>query len=78
MFGYDTVSSLYEPLSEFPIYYYKIQKNDVENQLSAPFQAVVSPEEVSSVSVIMYHNFVSDEDIKSYIDNKNVERKIGF
>lgn len=52
-------------------YYYKIEWNDSTNQqlrLSEPFQAVVSPEEISAVSVIMYHNFVSDEDMKNGIE----------
>lgn len=49
-------------------YYYKIEKNDLPNQQSQPFKAVVSPEEISAVSVIMYHNFVSDEDIKNGVE----------
>ena len=52
-------------------YYYKIEKNDLTNQqssLSESFQAVVAPEEISAVSVIMYHNFVSEEDIKKGIE----------
>lgn len=49
-------------------YYYKIEKNDLNNQKSEPFQAVVVPEEISDVSVIMYHNFVSDEDIKNGVE----------
>lgn len=49
-------------------YYYKIEKNDLTNQKSEPFQAVVLPEEISAVSVVMYHNFVSDEDIKNGVE----------
>ena len=33
-----------------------------------PICAVVAPDEIDSVSVIMYHNFVSDEDLKNGIE----------
>lgn len=52
-------------------YFYKVEtKNILTNkvELSEPFEAVISPEEVSSVSVIMYHNFVSEEDIASGVE----------
>ena len=46
-------------------YYYKIEKLGLENQHAEPIVAIVSAEQVSAVSVIMYHNFVSDEDMKN-------------
>ena len=52
-------------------YYYKIVEQNLRNQqvrVSDPVQAVVAPEELSCVSVIMYHNFVSEEDIKNGIE----------
>ena len=33
-----------------------------------PICAIVAPDEVDSVSVIMYHNFVSEEDVKNGIE----------
>ncbi|MBQ9986507.1 MAG: S-layer homology domain-containing protein [Oscillospiraceae bacterium] len=48
-------------------YYYKIEKSGGAGA-SAPFCAVVAPEELSAVSVIMYHNFVSEEDIKNGVE----------
>ncbi len=52
-------------------YFYKIERTNILSKrvkLSDPIQAIVSSEDVSSVSVIMYHNFVSKEDIKSGIE----------
>ncbi|MBQ3379676.1 MAG: S-layer homology domain-containing protein [Clostridia bacterium] len=52
-------------------YYYKLQKSDAANNdtsLLEPFSPVVSPEDISSVYVIMYHNFISDEDIKNGVE----------
>lgn len=52
-------------------YFYKIERTNYlskQVKLSEPVEAVVSSEDVSSVSVIMYHNFVSKEDIKSGIE----------
>lgn len=52
-------------------YFYKIERLNILSQqveLSEPVEAVVNSEALSSVSVIMYHNFVSKEDIKSGIE----------
>ncbi len=52
-------------------YYYKIKDKDLKTQQVRelePIGAVVAPEEVDSVSVIMYHNFVSQEDIENGIE----------
>lgn len=52
-------------------YFYKIEAHSIltqQDKLSEPFEAVVAPEELSSVSVIMYHNFVSEEDIANGVE----------
>ena len=46
-------------------YYYKIKKGDY---ISEPIKAVVDASQVTSVSVIMYHNFVTDEDVENGVD----------
>ncbi len=46
-------------------YYYKIEMG---NTATEAFEPVVNPVEVSLVSVIMYHNFITDEDVKSGVD----------
>ena len=52
-------------------YFYKIEITDTarhRTSLTEPVEAIVSPEDVSSVSVIMYHNFITEEDIKNGIE----------
>lgn len=52
-------------------YFYKIERENIlskQVKLSEPIQAIVSSEDISSVSVIMYHNFVSKEDIKNGVE----------
>lgn len=52
-------------------YYYVIKAKDLKTQQVValdPIRAVVAPDEVDSVSVIMYHNFVSDEDMENGIE----------
>ncbi len=67
--GTSDTGSYRDDEAQYPnTYFYKIEKNDGTKQQSKPFGAVVSPEDVISVSVIMYHNFVSDEDIKNGIE----------
>lgn len=51
-------------------YFYKIERTNILSKqidLSEPIQTIVSSKDISSVSVIMYHNFVSEKDIKSGI-----------
>ncbi len=66
--GTSDLSSFRDNTVTYPnTYYYKLEKIDTAHY-SEPFCAVVSSEDVYGVSVIMYHNFVSEEDIKSGIE----------
>ena len=52
-------------------YYYKVKAKNLKTQKtieSESFCAIVAPNEIDSVIVIMYHNFVSEEDIKNGIE----------
>ncbi len=52
-------------------YYYKVEKIDSatkKSELSEPMATGTNPRNVSSVSVIMYHNFVSEADIASGVE----------
>ena len=50
-------------------YFYKIERADGGKKIvSAPVKAVVDRSMISSVSVIMYHNFVTDADIESGVE----------
>ena len=52
-------------------YYYIIKAKNLKTQQVVEFDpicAIVAPDEVDSVSVIMYHNFVSEDDIKNGIE----------
>ena len=52
-------------------YYYKVEMSNSYNQevrVTEPIPSVVKPEEVFSVSVIMYHNFITEEDIKNGVE----------
>ena len=52
-------------------YYYIIKAKNLKTQQVVEFDpicAIVAPDEVDSVSVIMYHNFVSEEDIENGIE----------
>ena len=52
-------------------YYYKVQKNDASDQKTyefGPIKADIYPEEISKVSVIMYHNFVTEDDVKAGVE----------
>jgi peptidoglycan/xylan/chitin deacetylase (PgdA/CDA1 family) len=52
-------------------YFYKIERTNYlskQVELSEPIGTVVDSEALSSVSVIMYHNFVSEEDVKNGIE----------
>ena len=70
--GESRVGSYRDDTATYPEnYFYKIERLNIltkQLKLSEPIQAIVSSEDVSSVSVIMYHNFVSKEDIKSGIE----------
>ena len=70
--GRSTVGSYRDATAEYPnSYYYKVKERNIETQQVVEFDAVcaiVDPDEVGSVSVIMYHNFVSEEDIASGIE----------
>ena len=52
-------------------YYYVIKAKNLKTQQVVEFDpicAIVAPDEVDSVSVIMYHNFVSEADIQNGIE----------
>ncbi len=52
-------------------YYYKVEKIDSttkKSELSEPIASGTNQQNISSVSVIMYHNFVSEEDIASGVE----------
>ncbi len=70
--GKSTSGSYRDNTAEYPnSYYYKVKAKNFKTQKVVEFDAVgavVAPEEVDSVSVIMYHNFVSEEDIESGIE----------
>ena len=67
----DTPSFRDDTVSYPDTFYYKVQKFDAsENKTEefGPIKAEVCPQELSKVSVIMYHNFVSEEDEKSGVE----------
>lgn len=70
--GTSSCGSFRDDTAVYPnTYYYKIEQNTALNQyvsLSTPFAAQVAPEEVSSVAVIMYHNFVSVADRRNGVE----------
>ncbi len=51
-------------------YFYKVQKYDAKDETNetSPFEAEICPGALSKVSVIMYHNFVTEEDVKSGVE----------
>ncbi len=52
-------------------YFYKVQKYDASDEKTyefGPIKADICPEEISKVSVIMYHNFVTEEDVKAGVE----------
>lgn len=52
-------------------YHYKIKAKNLKTQKtieSESFSSIVAPNEIDSVIVIMYHNFVGEEDIKNGIE----------
>ena len=70
--GYSATSSYRDATAEYPNeYYYKVKARSEKTQQVVEFEtvgAIVAPEAVDSVSVIMYHNFVSTEDIANGIE----------
>lgn len=70
--GESRVGSYRDDTVKYPEnYFYKIERKNIlteQVKLSEPLEAAVNREALSSVSVIMYHNFVSKEDIKSGIE----------
>jgi peptidoglycan/xylan/chitin deacetylase (PgdA/CDA1 family) len=70
--GRSTVGSYRDDTAEYPnSYYYKVKAKNIKTQKVVEFDAVcaiVDPDEVGSVSVIMYHNFISEEDIANGIE----------
>ena len=67
-----TTGSYRDDTAEYPNeYYYKIKAKSPQTQQvieSDAIHAVVDPTALDSVSVIMYHNFVSEADIKNGIE----------
>lgn len=70
--GKSTVGSYRDATAEYPnSYYYKVKAKNMKTQQVVELDAVcaiVDPDEVGSVSVIMYHNFISEEDIANGIE----------
>lgn len=70
--GASDTGSFRDDTASYPnTYFYKVEKYDASGKKiyeSSPIKAEISPEEVSKVSVIMYHNFVTDEDVKSGVE----------
>lgn len=70
--GRSLTGSYRDAAAEYPNeYYYKIKAKNLKTQQVIelePICAVIAPDEVDSVSVIMYHNFVSEEDIRNGIE----------
>ncbi len=70
--GYSENASFRDNTVVYPnMYYYKVEKFDLnsrEMNSSEPFVPIVSPTDISAVNVIMYHNFVSDEDVKNGVE----------
>ena len=70
--GTSDTGSFRDDTASYPnTYFYKAEKYDASGKKiyeSSPIKAEISPEEVSKVSVIMYHNFVTDEDVKSGVE----------
>ena len=70
--GKSTTGSYRDATAKYPNeYYYKIKAKSLKTHEVVEFDpigAVVAPDEVDSVSVIMYHNFVSEEDIANGIE----------
>ncbi len=70
--GRSAIGSYRDATAKYPnTYYYLIKGKNTKNGENVAFDpvlAVVAPEAVDSVSVIMYHNFVSDEDVASGIE----------
>lgn len=67
-----TESSYRDDTAEYPNeYYYKVEESSIlfeSTVISEPIKVAVAPEEIYSVSVIMYHNFVSEEDIENGVE----------
>ena len=70
--GKSITGSYRDATVEYPNeYYYRIKaKNQKTREVVEldPVCAVVTPDAIDSVSVIMYHNFVSEEDVKNGIE----------
>ena len=70
--GTSMIGSYRDATAKYPNeYYYKIKAKNMKTQQVVEFEpilAVVASDVVDSVSVIMYHNFVSEEDIKNGIE----------
>ena len=70
--GNSITGSYRDATAKYPnVYYYKIKAKNLETQQIVEFDpicAILAPNEIDSVSVIMYHNFVSEEDIKNGIE----------
>ena len=69
----ETVTESYrDATAKYPNeYYYKIKAKNPQTQQvieSGPIVAIVDPDKLDTVSVIMYHNFVSQEDIENGIE----------
>ena len=70
--GKSITASYRDATAKYPNeYYYIIKAKNTKTQQVVEFDpicAVVAPDEVDSVSIIMYHNFVSDEDVANGIE----------
>ena len=70
--GETKLGSFRDDEAKYPdTYYYKVEKIDSatkKSELSEPIASGTNQQNISSVSVIMYHNFVSEEDIASGVE----------
>lgn len=70
--GSTETGSFRDSSADYPkTYFYKVERvsdGEKNGEFSSPVKAGTNPQNVSLVSVIMYHNFVSDEDIKNGVE----------
>lgn len=69
LLGTASCGSYRDDTASYPqAYFYKIQAvapNGTQGELSAPMQAGTNPQKLDCVTVIMYHHFITEQDIKN-------------
>lgn len=70
--GKSSTGTFRDDTASYPgTYFYKIKKYDASGEKtyeSGPIKPDIYPQALSKVSVIMYHNFVSEEDVKAGVE----------